>query len=67
MSKSTMQLSKLIKIGDNDNINTNEYWCETEEAVLEIKDAPQFSKAIVVTEKGEVIIYIMRSTGWTKL
>lgn len=60
-------MSKLIKIGDDDNINVNEYWCETEEEVLAIKNAPQFSKAILVTEQGEMIIYIMRSNGWTKI
>ena len=60
-------MSKLIKVGESDNIQVDEWWCETEEEVLAIENAPLFSKAILVTEKGEMIIYIMRSNGWTKI
>jgi hypothetical protein len=45
-------MSKLIKIGNDDNINVNEYWCESEEEVYAIKNAPHFSKAIMITEDG---------------
>lgn len=60
-------MSKLIKIGNDDNINVNEYWCESEEEVYAIKNAPLFSKAIMITEDGQTDIYIMRSNGWTKI
>ena len=60
-------MKKLIKIGESDNIPVYEWWCETEEEVMAVKDAPLFSKAALVTEAGELIIYIMRSNGWTKI
>lgn len=60
-------MNKLIRVGESDNIQVDEWWCETEEEVLAIKNVPLFSKAILVTEKGEMIVYIMRSNGWTKI
>ncbi len=59
-------MARLIKIGESDNIPVYEYWVESEEEMNLIQDAPLFSKCIIVTEAGDLIIAIKRSNGWIK-
>lgn len=59
-------MPKLIKIGDNDNINTQTWYCESEEELKEIKNAPVGSSVMILTEKG-LTIKMLRSTGWVEI
>lgn len=59
-------MPKLIKIGDNDNINTQTWYCESEEELKEIKNAPVGSSVMILTENG-LTIKMLRSTGWVEI
>lgn len=59
-------MPKLIKIGDNDNINTQTWYCESEEELKEIKNAPVGSSVMILTEEG-LTIKMLRSTGWVEI
>lgn len=59
-------MPKLIKIGDSDNINTQTWYCESEEELKEIKNAPVGSSVMILTESG-LTIKMLRSTGWVEI
>jgi hypothetical protein len=59
-------MPKLIKVGNVDNIYTQTWYCESEEEVAEIVDAPLGSTVMILTE-SELKIKMLRSTGWVEL
>lgn len=59
-------MPKLIKIGDSDNIATQTWYCESDEELKEISNAPVGSVAMILTE-SELKVKMLRSTGWVEL
>lgn len=57
----------LLEQGNSTNSPTNKYYIESPEALDLIEGAPVGSKAILVKEDGELLIYYLRSTGWVEI
>lgn len=56
-------MPKLISVGKENNIPVQEWYCESEEELKEIKNAPVGSSVMILTEEG-LKIKMLRSTGW---
>lgn len=57
----------LLERGNSTNSPVNKYYIESPEALDFIEGAPVGSKAILVKEDGEMLVYYLRTTGWVQI
>lgn len=57
-------MPKLIQVGESSNINTEVWYVESQEELNAITGAPVASQAMLLTEDGQLQLWMLRSTGW---
>ena len=58
---------RLLKIGEYDNIATNQYYVESESEIAEIKDAPVGSTVLILTDSGLSVKMLHSSGKWIEI